>query len=143
VPPEYVKVKEGLWRVKSGWINPIWDWGRGRLIQKGADVVKGAATAMNAKQEKDIIRKRRTSSGRSSRLVTRRWRRRSRGAAAIGSRASGVGKTWRDGGLGSGARPHRRGVGASGPRGLGGAGRCCGERAAGADGRDAAGDGLR
>jgi hypothetical protein len=26
VPPEYVKVKEGKWRIKTGWIRPIWSW---------------------------------------------------------------------------------------------------------------------
>jgi hypothetical protein len=29
VPPEYVSVKEGKWRIEKGWIKPIWDWGKG------------------------------------------------------------------------------------------------------------------
>lgn len=40
VPPEYGN--EGPGRIKSGWIKPLWDWGRGRLVKKGADVVKAS-----------------------------------------------------------------------------------------------------
>jgi hypothetical protein len=57
VPPEYVQVKEGPFRIKSGAVKPLWDWGRGRLVQKNQDVVKATKRVdMNSAQEKDIIR---------------------------------------------------------------------------------------
>ena len=40
VPPEYVAAREQTFRIKRGWLKPLWDWERGK-IYKGPLIFDG------------------------------------------------------------------------------------------------------
>jgi len=40
VPPEYVKVREELFRIKNDTVKMAWSWDQGAMVKKGQNVVK-------------------------------------------------------------------------------------------------------